>query len=186
MKPAAISRLSLFFLIYSVVAIVVTFVVHGALYFGLNLRTAAPNVWTAIQLSILITAAGVVFWYRHSPTLTTEMYAEMWTGHSTVGLVLTILYTVFLFYALFNVFYWDRLLHYGFLDFRDGHYVIDLRGQVVKTLLPSEVPTYQLYQARKYSGHWMICNTVLCLFASSNVHYWNWPLNETAHPRTEG
>ena len=167
MKPALVSRLNFYFLVYSVVAIVVTLFVHAALYFGFNLRTSAPNLWTAIQLSLLVTAAGVVFCYRHPPTFIKEMYEE----HSTVLLWLTIFFAVFLFYAIFNVFYWDRWLHFGYLDFREGHYVIVNKGRIVRSLSPSEVPIYQFYQARKYSGHWMICNTVLCLFAFMNVEF---------------
>lgn len=160
------SRLNFFFLIYSVVALVVTFVVHAALYFGFNLRVWAPTVWTGIQLSILLTAIGVVFCYRRATAVTPEMYSE----ESRVLLWLTIMFAVFLPYAGINYFYHDYLLHYGHLDFVGGHYVIINKGQLVKVILPEDVPRYQLYEARQNSGHWMICNVVLCILALGSVN----------------
>lgn len=164
------SRLNLFFLIYSVVALVVTFAVHFALYFGFNLRIVAPTVWTAIQFSILLTGVGVVICYRWAAALPPELDNE----HSSVLLWLTIMFAVFLPYAGFNYFYNEHLMHFGNLDFVGRHHVIVYKGELVKAISPEELPAYQAYEARRYSGHWMICNVVLCILAFANVNPHNW------------
>lgn len=148
------------------VAISVTFVVHAALYFGLNLRTAAPNVWTVIQLSIVLTAMGVVYCGRHPPSLTQEMRNE---HSSPVYWWLSILFPLFLFYCVFSFFFYPILMHHGYLDFRDGQDVIVNHSRIVKILTAAELPKYQLYEARKYSAHWMVCNSLLFIVALINV-----------------
>lgn len=162
--PLLNSRLNFFFLIYSVVALSVTFIAHVALYFGFNTSTAAPTVWTLLQLSIPFTGIGVVFCFRHPPIWTQETR----NLHSPVYLWLSILFPLFLFYAVFCFFYYSFALDHGFLDFRDGHDVLVNRNKIVKILTANELPKYQSYEARFYSGYWMFCNTVLCTMAFIN------------------
>jgi hypothetical protein len=156
----------------------VSLAVHGALYFGFNMRNAAPTPWTAIQLSILLTGIGVVCCDRNPAKFIDEIYI----AHSKVLMWLTILFFVFLSYACFNFFYNDYLLHYGYLDIVGRHHVIVNKGRLVKSILPEELPTYQMYEARKYSGHWMICNVILCVMALVNAKFGDWTSKgETAH-----
>lgn len=153
-QPEMKRSLTLLLMIYTGICFVVSLAVHASLYFGFNMREALPYAWLLLQLSVLGSLAAIAVAYRSTVNLKPEHYTE----HSRVLLIWTVLFVFFLPYALFNFFYTSSLLQEGYLDVVGGEHVIVTRGRRLITLSAAQLPAYQLYEARKYSGHWMICH----------------------------
>jgi len=159
--------ITLLCLLYSAISIAVAFLAHASLYFGFNLKHSAPTLWLLLHLSVAVSGLACIFSYRSPP----DFRAEIFNEHSTALLCLTALFIIFLPYALFNFFYTSSLLHEGYLGVVDGKHVILLRSEPIMTLGVDELPRYELYEARKYSGHWMICHVLACVMSFVNFKW---------------
>jgi hypothetical protein len=132
--------------------------VHFSLYLGFNFATAYPAVWWGLQLSILIhVLVGAV--YKRQPFFRGPS-AYVKEPQALIYLTM-ILVTSTLFYAMINFAHYYWVMRYGYPDTVNGQLLLILpHGQKPVPLSPEQFSLYQLYQARKVSGHWMLCHTL--------------------------
>lgn len=157
------------FFIYSLFGIAAGFLLHAPLYFGLNTRSAYPTAWLLMHLSMVVSWAAVFVAYRLSRG-TVEVKPDERAAPALV--MLTLLFVLCAPYAVFNFIHTHELLRGGSLGIVDGENVVLVKGRVAMRLSPDEVPRYELYEARRVSGHWMLAHLIPGFFLYMYVK-WN-------------
>jgi hypothetical protein len=164
MHPKRVTPFICFFV--TLVLFLLCAIAHVSLFLNFNYPAHFPHLWLALHLSIL-TPFVIHAVYKHKPTFKgPAAYVE---EPAFITYVATILIASLLFYAIFNFFYYGVFMHFGYPKIVDGEFVLwDHRNFVIKKLSAEEFPRYELYQARKVSGHWMLFH-VLPLYG-----YYDW------------
>lgn len=136
--------------------LVIGAVAHFTTYLGLNFSVQFPWLWLGLQLSILIHLA-INFFYRRRPLFKgTAAYVKEPQLPTYLMILLT---CFFLFYAMINFGYYYWVMRYGYPEEMGGQLLLLLpHGQKPLQLSPAQFSLYELYQARKVSGHWMLCH----------------------------
>ena len=158
-------RPALFFCLLTLALLLVSAVAHFCTYATVNISRDFPWLWLALHLSILIHFA--IHWrYKRRPTFKgPAAYVE---EPLVVVFLLAVLIGFALFYAMINFAYYYWVLRYGYPDQVGGQFLLILpRGETLK-LSPDQFSLDELYQARKVSGHWMLCH----LMALNGYYDW--------------
>ena len=142
-----------FFLIYTVVSLLLSILVHFSLYFGWSVYERFPTIWLGLQVAVLVGLVGSVVL---KPAL--RWPKDIYDRQATRAYILiTVLICIFFPYTLINYFYCDRKLKAGYPYVRDGQTVMYFpKGDHYRRVTPEQFREAGLYQARKTSGHWMI------------------------------
>lgn len=135
-------------------------VVHGATYAGVNLSEKLPWVWglhvlifpLAIPMILRLRARGLEgrdFWKSFfAPT-------PKWVKYFVYALGA---------YTLINFLLFLYLVKGGSPDIRDGQYVLHNHGKIIRELTAEEYATYKAYVLRGFSGHWLYFYFVSAVF----------------------
>jgi len=127
---------------------------HASLYFNFNFPAHFPRPWLALHLSI-ITPFLIRVAYKHKPTFTGP--AAYVDEPAIVSYVAVVLIISSLLYAMFNFAYYEWIMDGGYPKIVGGDFVLcGPKDFVIRKLTAPEFNQYELYQARKVSGHWMI------------------------------
>lgn len=129
---------------------VMSLVVHGATYAGINLSERLPLVWglhllifpLVIPMILLLRARGVEGrdWKKFfDPMPKWVKYAVYVLGAYTIVNFLLFLY----------------LVRGGYPDIRDGKYVLHNHGKIIRELTAEEYEMHKTYVVRGFSGHWL-------------------------------
>lgn len=149
-------RMPLFFCVLTLALLIASATAHFSSYLNFNSSTSFPNLWLVFHLSIFFHFA-IGFFYKRRPLFSgpsayvRESQAMLW--------LMIILFTACLFYAMINFMYYELILRFGYPDIVDGRQLLIVKGGSIE-LSAEQFPRYQLYQARKVSGHWMVCHVM--------------------------
>lgn len=162
--------ITVFLVLYTAIGFVASLVIHFLLYFGFSLYKESPLLWMVMHLSIFVGWIGLFLLQKFGGG---KFEPDIYTREAPKPLVLmTILFVVFVPYALINFFYYQSVLKEGYPDKVDGQYVLVLQhGQKPKKLTEEEYARAEIQQARKTSGHWMIAHLVPCMFLYMNYKF---------------
>ena len=159
----------LYFLICTTTALVLCTIAHASLYLGFNFQKAFPTLWLILHLSIIVGYIPLPFMYRgHEKPNPEEYTAQV----PKLLLPFFLLFALSFPYALFNFVYNNDALKEGYPETINGEQVLVLpHGQQPKKLTPEEYAQAELYQARKTSGHWMLCHFVPCMLLYEKIKW---------------
>ena len=161
--------ITLALLLYTTAGFVASAAVHFLLYFGFNLSEASPPLWLFMHVSVVGGWVGIYFLQRGGERFGRDISRER-APYPLVAM--TVLYGVFLFYALINFFYYEEALKGGYPGVVDGRQVLVLpHGQGRRPLTPEEFARAEVYRARKNSGHWMVCHLIPCMMLYVNYKF---------------
>jgi hypothetical protein len=149
-------RPALFIGLLTLALLLISAAAHFSTYVNVNISRDFPWLWLALHLSILIHFA--IYWrYKRRPAFKgPAAYVE---EPLVVVFLLAILIGFALFYAMINFAYYYWVLRYGYPDQVGGQFFLILpHGQKPLALSPDQFSLDELYQARKVSGHWMLCH----------------------------
>lgn len=124
--------------------------VHVAALLGHPVQDAFPMVWL-LHLGIFIVFIPAIFFLRRdgSPNDPLGFFRSLPPFAVTTLLVLFV-------YAFFNFFVALSATGATTPAIRDGRYVLQQKGRVVREISPAEYAAGRAAQARGFSGHWMI------------------------------
>lgn len=151
-----------FFLIFAALGFIVSLIAHFSLYLGFNSQKTFPHIWLLLHLSIIVSLAGMIMAAR-SASWGPEVYTMPSPKIANLALVL---FVPFIFYAIFNLFYSNLLINWGYITVYHGQPAIFNKGTLWKILTLEELPKYQRYVARRNSGHWMACHLLASIILS--------------------
>jgi len=141
---------------FTLALLIISAVTHFSSYLGFNFSTQYPDFWLALQLSILTHFAIHAFYKRRPAFKGPSAYVE--EPQAPIYLMI-VLFTSALFYAMINFAYYEWILRFGYPDVVGGQFLLILpHGQKPVPLSTSQFSLYELFQARKVSGHWMLCH----------------------------
>jgi hypothetical protein len=153
--------INLFFLIFTMVGLLASIIVHFSLYFDFSLYEASSNLWLTMQLAIFGGWIGGILLRNSSGTFPGDL------GRGRAPKLLIVLGALFVFsfsYAWINFHYCDDKLKSGYPYIVEGQRFLYVpRGNHYLTLTVEQFHEAELYQARKTSGHWMICHLIPCM-----------------------
>jgi hypothetical protein len=142
-----------FLLIYTLVGLLLSIIVHFSLYFGWSLYERFPTIWMGLQVAVFVGLVGALL-LKPALRLPKDVYDQPATR---AYVLMTVLICIFLPYTLINYFYCDHKLKAGYPYVRDGQtFMYFPRGDHYRRLTPEQFREAGLYQARKTSGHWML------------------------------
>jgi hypothetical protein len=142
----------------TLVLLLVSALAHFSSYSGFNFATAYPAVWVGLQISILMHVVIPALYKRNPFFRGPSAYVN---EPQAVNFVMAIAVALSLFYAMINFGYYYWVMRYGYPDAVGGQLLLILpHGQKPVPLSPEQCSLYQLYQARKVSGHWMLCHSL--------------------------
>jgi hypothetical protein len=157
------------FLIYTTVALFLCLIAHVSLYFGFNCQKAFPTLWLMLHLSIIVGYIPLPFLYEKNEQVNPKEYTAK---IPKVLLPIVLLFMLAYPYALFNFVYCNDALKEGYPDTVNGEQVLVLpHGQRPRKLTEEEYAQAELYQARKTSGHWMLCHMIPCIFLYEKIKW---------------
>ena len=131
--------------------LVSSLVVHVAAVCGVDLSSTHPQVW-ALHVGVFVVffpfvfASRRVFGNKRTWTQMKEAYPRWLVG---AGVVLMA-------YVMVNFAWGMWALDGGSPDIRDGQYVLQQHGQVIRTLSADDYRGYKAWEVRMFSGHWLI------------------------------
>jgi hypothetical protein len=129
---------------------------HFATYLGFNFSIQFPWLWLGLQLSYLIHLIIPVVYRRHPLFKGPAAYVKEPQLPTYLMILLT---CFFLFYAMINFGYYYWVMRYGYPEEVGGQLLLILpHGQKPLQLSATQFSVYEFYQARKVSGHWMLCH----------------------------
>lgn len=141
--------------------IFLSWAVHISLYLDFNFPHQFPSTWLALNLAIFFGYIPLLFPYKPVFTGTAAYVKETFL----VPYIVLISTVPALLLAFFSYFYWDEALRHGYPELIDGQYYLHFpRGDHLLRITGEEFSKYQLYQARKVSGHWMLCHVLPMMY----------------------
>jgi hypothetical protein len=153
--------ITLFFLIFTMVGLLASIIVHFSLYFGFSLYEASSNLWLTMQFAIFGGWIGAIMLRNSSGTFPSDLASRR---APQLLLLMGALFVFSFAYALFNFHYCDDKLKSGYPYMVDGQRFLYVpRGGHYLKLTFEQFHEAGLYQARKTSGHWMICHLIPCM-----------------------
>jgi drug/metabolite transporter (DMT)-like permease len=130
--------------------------VHGLALLGVPLQDEVPGVWL-LHAGIFVVFAPVVFYLRRKAEGDDPMgiFKGMRPWASVALVVLGI-------YAFLNFFMAMSSLGEGSAELRDGKYVLQNKGRLIREISASEYKANRAATLRAFSGHWMLFYAVPC------------------------
>ena len=133
--------------------------VHALTFIPFRIDTDMPQVWL-LHLGVFVVFLPLVFALRraYGENLSKAQLYSILPRWANTLVILTFAY-VFLNFALF-IFRTEG----GSPEVRDGFYVLQSHGKVIRELSYAEFKLYQAYVLRGFSGHWLVFYLVPTLY----------------------
>src|SRR5438105_5736687 len=157
--------ITLFVIIYTIIGLLVSLIVHFSLYFGLSLYYWSPTLWLIMQVGVFGGLVGALV-LKPGERLPKDVDDQKAPKLFWAMIILSVF---FFFYTPFNFFYCEDKLKEGYPDIVDGQRMLVLyHGAPPQQLTFEQFRQAELYQARKTSGHWMLVQllTLMMLYKS--------------------
>lgn len=157
-------------------------IVHLFSLADVDVTDKVPFIWV-LHLGIFVVWLPAVLKLRKDEELKAYQQSDFWSRMNPLGFYkiifrhtptwLIIIAIGGFFYAMIN--FWLFMdSHLGTPDIKDGQYVIQYRGELVKILTEQEYIHYKANEVRGFSGHWL----VFYGFAAAILYPFNQPSTE--------
>jgi hypothetical protein len=151
-----------FFFYFAATGWAVSLVVHLLSLAGVDVAATVPAIWV-LQIGIFVVwLPAIVFLQKdlrfrpgafdRSSLRNPVKYLKLIFGNIPRPLIAIGVFGFF--YAMVN-FLVTMLPMPGTPDIKDGHYILQVKGQVIKTLTESEYHALKARMMRGFSGHWL-------------------------------
>lgn len=145
--------------IVALVGLTCALAVHALTFISVRIDPDMPQVWL-LHLGIFVVFLPLVVALRrtYGQSLSTAQLYSILPRWANTLVVLTFAY-VFLNFALFLF-----RMEGGSPEMRDGLYVLQSHGNVIRELSYSDFKLYHAYVLRGFSGHWLVFYLVPSLY----------------------
>jgi hypothetical protein len=151
--------LRLFVGITATLGLLAALLVHGATYAGVDVFQRYPEVWL-LHLGCFVVFIPLLFSLWSDNRLGRRI-DEMFTDHPRwVRWLLTAVAV----YAVVNFVLFFLLAGGGTAEMRNGEFVLLNHGKLIRHLTEAEYHRQQIYEARGFSGHWLVFYLVPALY----------------------
>jgi hypothetical protein len=143
--------LRLFVGITATLGFLAALLVHGATYAGVDVLQRYPAAWL-LHVGCFVVFIPLLFSLWSDNRLSRRI-DEMFTDHPRWVLRLVIAVAI---YAAVNFVLFFLLTGGGTAEIRNGEFVLLNHGKLIRHLTEAEYHRQQIYEARGFSGHWLV------------------------------
>jgi hypothetical protein len=139
--------------------LIAALLVHGLTYVSVDAAARFPAVWELHLASILIMVP--VIWHLRSTVGSRLRLADIrallppWAAGLCIAVMI---------YTFANFAFGLKNTEGGSVSVKDGHYVLQSHGRLIRTLTASEYTQQKLYVTRMFSGHWVFFFLIPALY----------------------
>lgn len=150
--------------IVAFIGFAVSFVIHVATFWGIDLISGNPWVW-ALHIGIF-PLFGLLYFSLRALFPMWE-WRQVWKKvYASMPAWLRYVVYAFFAYMLINFLLFYFLSKDGSPDFRDGKFVLYGQGKIIRELTEKEYRLQMAYVLRGFSGHWMF------FYLLFGAHFW--------------
>jgi hypothetical protein len=141
---------------------VISFIVHLLSFAGIDVAARIPAIWLLHIGIFLVWLPAILFLrrnrrftqgtYNRGFALNPVSYVKLLFGNIPRPLLVIGIFGFF--YAFVNFLVVMIPMH-GTPDIKDGHYILESKGQLIRTLTETEYHSLRAQILRGFSGHWL-------------------------------